>query len=86
MTHTKIVAVPATLIRFLFRKHVWICETILVKLICESLKSDENCLNRRQFLVRTLKTAPIELDLSDFDLEYKFEIVRRFPLKWWVNC
>ena len=84
MTHTKIVA--STLIRFLFRKHVWICETILVKLICESLKTDENCLNRRQVLVRTLKTAPIELDLSDFELEYKFEIVRRFSLKWWANC
>ena len=41
MAHTKIVAVRATLVRFLFRKHEWICETILVKLPCESLKSDE---------------------------------------------
>jgi hypothetical protein len=29
MAHTKIVAVRATLVRFLFRKHKWICGTIL---------------------------------------------------------
>jgi len=39
MTHTKIGAVRATLVRFLFRKHVWICETILVKMVGELLKS-----------------------------------------------
>ena len=32
MTHTKIVAVRATLVGFLFRKQVWIRETILVKM------------------------------------------------------
>jgi hypothetical protein len=36
MTHTKIVAVRATIVRFLFWKYVRSCETILVKMTCDS--------------------------------------------------
>jgi hypothetical protein len=50
ITHTKIVTVRATIVRFLFQKHVRICETILVKMTCELLKFDKNWLNRRQSL------------------------------------
>jgi hypothetical protein len=38
-TPTKTVAVRATLVRFLFRKQVWLFETILVKMAGELLKS-----------------------------------------------
>jgi hypothetical protein len=40
--HTKIVAVRATLVGFLFRKQVWLRETILVKMKREFSKFDKN--------------------------------------------
>ncbi len=45
MKHAKIVAVPATLVGFLFRKKVWLHETILVKFKREFSKSDKNLAN-----------------------------------------
>ncbi len=51
MTHAKIVAAWATIVQFLFEKQVQICETILVKKMCESLKSDKNWPNWSQFVV-----------------------------------
>jgi hypothetical protein len=39
----KTVAVRATQVRFLFRKQVWLCETILVKIVGELLKWWANC-------------------------------------------
>jgi hypothetical protein len=66
MAHTKIVAVRATLVQFLFRKHEWICGTVLLKLTCESLKSDENCSNRSQFLVTYFKNYANQTALVGF--------------------
>ncbi len=45
MTHTKIVAVRARIVEFCFQKHIQICETILIKMTHESLKSNKNLLN-----------------------------------------
>ncbi len=49
MTHSKIVAVRAMVVGVWFWKQARIYETVLVKMTQESLKSDENCLNRSQF-------------------------------------
>ncbi len=49
-THTKIVAVRATIVRFWFQKDVRVRETILVKMTCESLNYDKNWPTRSQSL------------------------------------
>ena len=55
MTHTKIDAVQATIVRFKFRKYVRNRETILVKMACESLKSNKNQLNRNLIMTSRFK-------------------------------
>jgi hypothetical protein len=70
MTHTEIFAVYiSTFIQFWFWKQIWISETILVKIMQQSLNSEENCPKRRQFWLHTLKTTQINLQLSDFNFE-----------------
>ncbi len=64
MIDTIIVAVRATIVRFQFRKVVQICETILVKMTRESLKSNKNRSNWSHLWLRTLKTTPIKLQRS----------------------
>ncbi len=51
MMHTKIITIGTTKAEFWFRKHVQICETIHVKRMCKSSKSD--CMaSRKPFLYR----------------------------------
>jgi hypothetical protein len=50
-TPTKTVAVRATLVRFLFRKQVWLCETILVKNGGRIVKIHPKIKGQRRFLL-----------------------------------
>ena len=61
MVHKKIVAVPAKLVGFLYRKQVWLRETILVKMKRKFSKSDKNWVNgskkrRCPFIFRRILT------------------------------
>ncbi len=75
MTHTNNVAFQATIVWFWFRKHVQICETILIKMTCKSLKSelsDNNWLNRSQSLI-----IYFENDANRSALFYSISILNR---------
>ncbi len=74
-THTNIVVAWATIFRFWFWKHIQICETIVVKLMCRLLNSDKNWLNRSQSLITYFENDANRSALSRF----------RFWIKIW-NC
>ncbi len=54
MTHIKIVTVWTMMVWFLFQKQIQIRVTILVKMTCQSVKSDKKSLNRSHFWFQTL--------------------------------
>ncbi len=55
MTHTKIIAVRASLVQFWFQKQIEIRVTIPVKMKRESFKFNENFSNMSQLWLRTLQ-------------------------------
>ncbi len=97
LTNTKIVAVRATLVGFLFRKEVWLCETILVKMKCKFSKSDKNWANKSKkqrypFISGRILTIhpPFKRELSHgfefiFKLENRYGFVRKVSSNWRAN-